>query len=356
MSTKASNEIESKSIMFGQEYWLGLFAGSEEAAKNYLISVCKAIISKDNAKVGVKLAEGMDAEELIMATKAALPVWLQKKFAAVSKWKGFMDGSASAPIDGMQLVCYQEGEPTARHHCYPVFDFSNQGRGKNVEIPQALELEEVLVDWIWQTLEVPEQRDSFETFMETEFGSICDVLSFEEQAVCYCFSTAFRKNSAEGLQSEDHYEMVSNFKPETAKGMLFFIHSYFAADFQDLLVLQRLARKCCDLLLSAERMEPTTEEPTQSAETTDILLWLIESTDQESASKARKVLTVLWNTYRENGQFDLLEDVANTFLDNLEDLFSKDVLGTAEDGDKATNLIETIREVLRLLPGNEVSH
>lgn len=184
LSTKYDPREEDYSEPFAirKDDWITQFGMDSELFAKYYISLGRAVCGKGSSRVAVILPKGMDGERLILATLSLLPQFMKRKFAAVSKWTGMMDGSGSTAVNGIQLLCYYDELPVSESG-FPIIDLTGQGRHANIATPTGPE--SGYAAWIWQNLDDRGKISEYDQFIEANFSSVLSKIPFEVIANTY---------------------------------------------------------------------------------------------------------------------------------------------------------------------------
>jgi len=173
---------------FSKDEWAGVFGFDKELFTIYFSSLCKAICGKQNAKIGLILPGGKDSELLMLATLSLLPMFMKRKFGAMSNWKGHMDGNASKAITGIQLVCCFDARPTSDTRI-PVVDLTGAGAHENLEL-----IEKMHAGWVWDNIDNADALSDFEGFLIENFESVLEKMPYSVIENCFWLWSVFIDN------------------------------------------------------------------------------------------------------------------------------------------------------------------
>lgn len=180
--TKLSTKYDPKSedynepFIFSKNDWITEFGLDSDLFAKYYISLGRAVCGKGNSHVAVILNKNMDGEKFILATLSLLPQFMKRKFAAVSKWTGMMDGSGSTAVNGIHLLCYYDESPMSESG-FPVVDLTGEGRHANIAAPTGPE--SGYAAWIWQNIDDRAKLSEYDEFIEINFSSVLNKIPFE---------------------------------------------------------------------------------------------------------------------------------------------------------------------------------
>ena len=172
-------------FLFGRNDWINELGFNQELFAGYYINLCKAICGKANSRVGTVLPEGGNSELLILATLSLLPMCMKKKFSAVSRWKGMMDGSAGGAISSLHLICCF-GMPPLSETKFPVVDLTGAGNHENIDIA-----DRSYADWVWENIDNKAAITGFDRFLTENFGSVSDKMPYMVIENCFMLWNVF---------------------------------------------------------------------------------------------------------------------------------------------------------------------
>ena len=171
----------------------------------------------------------MNSEKFILATLSLLPRFMKRKFAAVSKWTGMMDGSGCNAVNGIQLLCYYEELPVSESG-FPVIDLTGAGKHANIAAPTFPEAN--YTAWIWENMDEYRKLFDYDEFVESTFLSVLNKIPFEVIANTYLLW---------------QYRNVDNY--EIAKISLLLIAGSFAKNFSKFEFIDNTLEKVIGRLL-----------------------------------------------------------------------------------------------------------
>jgi hypothetical protein len=178
--------------LLSREKWVSLGFNKENFCSLFT-ALGKAIApGKGYAKVAVLLPAGADSEALIYALLAVLPPWLKRKFGAVSRWAGPLDGSSATAISGMQLACYV-GEQPPYDTTAAIVDLTGRQAHKN--LGQILGEQRQLAEWYWDNIEDAGALSGLVEYMEAKYQrQLMDKMPFTVFAHCFWLWLHLHKN------------------------------------------------------------------------------------------------------------------------------------------------------------------
>ena len=166
-------------FVFKKNDWIKELGFNKELFANFYISLCMAICGKAGSKIVVILPEGRSSEMLILATLSLLPMFIKRKFSAVSNWKGIIDGSTSGAINSLHLVCCY-GKPPLSDTKFPIVDLTGAGCHENLDIEGRS-----YADWVWDNIDNTEALAGFNRFLIENFESVSDKMPFQVIENCF---------------------------------------------------------------------------------------------------------------------------------------------------------------------------
>ena len=172
----------SEDFGYGYDKWKELGFDSDIFTK-YFVSLGSVITNtRSDKKLAVLLPRGINGELLILATIWILPLWLKRKFGAVSKWAGGIDTGQKTSLSSIHLFCYTNEAPP--HDTQEiVIDLTGAKAHKNL-IPVSYQ-ERVFAEWIWQNIPYPENIQEMVSFMATTYKPLIERMPFDVSSHCF---------------------------------------------------------------------------------------------------------------------------------------------------------------------------
>ena len=287
---------------------------SEDIFLKYFVSLCKAITGqKGDHKVVVLLPQGINGEDIMMATIWILPHWLKRKFGGVSKWSGALDTSGKSSLVGVQLVCYANDKPPY-DTSEVVIDLTGANAHKN--IAEISYQEEVFARWMWQNIETPDKIITMTKYMFKNYKTLLDRMPFEINAHCFWLWLTFI----------DEYRADSKLSFETTCRAIVSLVSAFGRKleehFRDTVLLQ-------NIIATFDEEFPYVSSSELNRETVKALCTLASSDIMIGETKIRSYIKPAFSKLEKSGHYESLEPIVLYYSKFFKDEKPKELINEA---------------------------